>query len=296
VAISSNAEYLLVATLSHSKLFSLLPSPATSKLTVDKLGTFPHGARLATFTPAGDAIVLVTPDSEVQIHPFLDEEAPTIRFPYTGERGGQITKIAVSPDGRAFATSSSSSLVTIQSFNPDIPSQSLPQPSSAITSLAFLTPDLISVTIADQNRLLLFQRTGDEWVLQRWCRDARNMPTQIGRTLDKCLGTFITNNDPSQVWLWGANWIAYVKPNEEKAPIEANHDGTNGVPSKASGGWKDKLEEPAHWITYRYRDLLLVDCLSSTSDQIELVVVERPRHEIMEDITEPRFYRHEYGT
>jgi hypothetical protein len=296
VAISSNAEYLLVATNSHSKLFSLLPDPATSKFIVDTLGTFPHGARLATFTPAGDAIILVTPDSEVQIHPFLDAEAPTIRFPYTGERGGQIDKIAVSPDGKAFATSSASSLVVIQSFDTDIPPQTLPQPSSSITSLAFLTPDLISVTIADRNRLLLFQRNDDEWVLHPWCKDADNMPKRIGITVDKCLGTFIVDNDTSRVWLWGANWIAWIKPNEERRPVIADPDGPKGLQfDQVNGVMIPRVEEYPHWITYRYRDLLLVDCLSSTSDRIEFVVVERPRHEIMEDITEPRFYRHEFG-
>jgi WD40 repeat protein len=297
VAVSSNAEYLLVATKSNSKLFSLLPDPSTSKFIVEKLGKFPHGARLATFTPAGDAIILVTLDSEVQIHPFLDEAAPTIRFPYTGERGGQIDKIAVSPDGKTFATSTVSSLVTIQSFDTEIPSQTLPQPSSAITSLTFLTPDLISVTIADRNRLLMFQRNVDEWILHPWCKDADNMPWRIGRTVDKCLGTFIVNNDTSMVWLWGANWIAWIKPNEEKKSAIASHDGTNGLQfNKVNGDPTPTVDEYPHWITYRYRDLLLVDCVSSTSDRVELVVIERPRHEIMEDITEPRFYRHEYGT
>jgi WD40 repeat protein len=277
--------------VSHSKLFALVANELTAKLSVEQLGVFPHGGRLATFTPQGDTIILVTPDSEVQIHPFLDEQAPTSQFPYSGDRGSYINKLAVSPDGKTFAISSSSSLVLIQSFDQNIPPQTLPQSSSAITSLAFLTPTLLSVTLADKNRLLLFESKMAEWVLHPWCRDAGNMPGQIGITMDKCLGTFITDEDPSTIWLWGANWLAWIRPDKDGEINKMEID----TPSKEDGELAT-TEETAHWITYRYREVLLIDCLSSTSDMIELVVVERPRHEILEDITEPRFYRHEYGT
>ena len=119
------------------------------------------------------------------------------------------------------------------------------------------------------------------------------MPRQIGITVDKCIGTFITDEDPSMIWLWGANWLAWIKPDDDR---ESNHTMEIDNTSKESGELTTTKEETAHWITYRYREVLLVDCLSSTSDTIELVVVERPRHEILEDITEPRFSRHEYGT
>lgn len=268
-----------------------MPDELTSKLSVEPLGVFPHGGRLATFTPAGDTIILVTPDSEVQIHPFLDEDAPTSQFPYSGDRGSYINKLAVSPDGKTFAISSSSSVVLIQSFDKATPPMTLPQPSCGITSLAFLTPTLISLTVADKNRLLLFELKMNEWVLYPWCRDAGNMPNQIGITVDKCLGTFITNDDTSRIWLWGANWLAWIKPDEEKS-----HKMELDTSLKENGDLAAAAAEMGHWITYRYREVLLIDCLSSTSDTIELMVVERPRHEILEDITEPRFYRHEYGT
>jgi WD40 repeat protein len=299
--------------MSHSKLFALTPDEATSKLTVESLGVFPHGARLATFTPAGDTILLVTPDSEVQIHPFLDENAPTIQFPHVQGKGSFINKIAVSPDGQTFASSSSTSLITVQSFDLDSPPQTLPQPSSAITSLAFLTPTLISVTLADRNRLLLFERNANDWTLRPWCQYADNMPHQIGITVDKCLGTFILNEDVTQIWLWGANWLAWIKPYAAKQQYTRQTDvdaSVVPVPQPESPAKKTKSpskskkiatttitrEECPHWITYRYREVLLIDCLSSTLSKTELVVVERPRHEILEDITEPRFYRHEYGT
>jgi len=263
----------------------------TAKLSVETLGEFPHGGRLATFTPTGDTIILVTPDSEVQIHPFLDEDAPTSQFSFSGDRGGYINKLAVSPDGKTFAISSSSSVVLIQSFDKKIPPQSLPQPSCGITSLAFLTPTLIAITLADRNRLLLFELNKNEWVLHPWCRDTENLPAQIGITMDKCLGTFITDDDVSRIWLWGANWLAWIKLTDGMENNKMEVDS----PAKANGD-SELASDTTHWITYRYREVLLVDYLSSTSDTIELLVVERPRHEILEDITEPRFYRHEYGT
>jgi U3 small nucleolar RNA-associated protein 4 len=265
---------------------------------VEKLGVFPHGARLATFTPNGDIIILVTPDSEVQIHPFLDEGAPTIQYPYNGEQGSYINKIAVSPDAQEFASSSSSSLITIQSFDPAIPPQTLPQSSSAVTSLSYLTRTLIAVTLAERNRLLLFEFIGNQWTLHPWCHEAENMPLQIGITMDKCLGTFIVNNDISQVWLWGANWLAWVQPTAHYSPrkIDQHDKYTAALEAKSTNQPIAKPNECPNWITYRYREILLVDCLNSTPEKIELVVVERPRHEILEDITEPRFYRHEYGT
>jgi hypothetical protein len=278
-AISPNGEYLLVATLSQSKLFALTESTPT--VSVEQLGVFPHGARLATFTSAGDAIVLVTPDSEVQIHPFLDETAPTTRFPYT--KPDYINKLAVSPDGDRFATSSSTSFVAVQSFNPDVSPEILPQPDAPITSLAFLTPDLIAITLADRNRLLLFMRGKNEWMLHPWSQTVDNMPIQIGITVDKCLGTFLVENDPSKIWLWGANWLAYIMPDAHPSLINSINE-------------EESKQETPHWIVYRYRDVLLADVLTSSEDRVELVVVERPRHEILEDITEPRFYRHEYGT
>ena len=263
-------------------------------MSVEPLGVFPHGGKLATFTPEGDTIILVTPDSEVQIHPFLDEDAPTSQFPYSGDRGSYINKLAVSPDGKTFAISSSSSVVLIQSFDKSVPPQSLPQPSCGITSLAFLTPTLIAITLADRNRLLLFELKKSEWVLHAWCRDAERMPSQIGITVDKCLGTFITDDDDClRIWLWGANWLAWIKPDEE---MESNKMEIDTPSTEENGDLALTSRETAHWITYRYREVLLIDCLSSTSDTIELMVVERPRHEILEDITEPRFYRHEYGT
>lgn len=258
------------------------------------MGEFPHGARLATFTPNGDKIVLVTQDSEVQIHPFLDPEALTAQFPFIGDRGSYINQIAVSPDGETFALSSSTSLIVVQSFDPDIPPQTLPQPSVAVTSLTFLTPDLISLTLADRNRLLLFERHNGEWELHPWCKNANNMPMQIGITVDKCLGTFITNNDTSRIWMWGANWLAWIQPTGDKV-VHKTED-TARTNMKDGADIITQREEYPHWITYRYREVLLVDCLESTLENIELVVVERPRHEILEDITEPHFYRHEYGT
>ena len=255
---------------------------------METLGVFPHGARLATFNPDGDTIVLVTPDSEVQIHPFLDEDAPTTRFPYN-DKYSYINNIAISPDGKTFATSSSTSLVVIQSFDPEIPLLTLPQPSAAITSLDFLTSELISVTLADRNRLLLFERGDGEWVLQSVCQNAENMPKQIVKTKDKCLGTFIVNNDTSRIWLWGANWLAWINPYELRSSMENTSEKINGETDVVH-------KEYVYWVTYRYREVLLVNCLSSSRDKAELVAVERPRHEILEDITEPRFYRHEYGT
>lgn len=255
---------------------------------METLGVFPHGARLATFNPDGDTIVLVTPDSEVQIHPFLDLDAPTTRFPYN-DKYSYINKIAISPDGKTFATSSSTSLVVIQSFDAEIPSLTLSQPSAAITSLDFLTAELISVTLADRNRLLLFERGEGEWHLQSVCQNDENMPKQIGRTMDKCLGTFIINNDISRIWLWGANWLAWINPYELRPSIENTSQKVNGETEVAHN-------EYMYWVTYRYREVLLVNCLSSSQDKAELVAVERPRHEILEDIAEPRFYRHEYGT
>jgi len=283
--------------LSHSKLFALATDEATAKLSVEPLGEFPHGARLATFTERGDAIILVTPDSEVQIHPFLDETAPPIQYPHN-DRRTYINKIAISPDATKFATSSSDSTVVIRSFNPDISPQSLPRPSSAITSLAFLTPNLVSITLADQNRLLLFEYHDDGWSLYPWSQDARNMPVQIGITVDKCLGTFVTDSDPSRIWLWGANWLAWIKPGGEKCRRKSQ-PALQATDQKSENDIVDKIrfdEEYPHWITYRYREVLLVDCISSGPNKMELVVVERPRHEILEDVTEGRFYVHQYGT
>jgi U3 small nucleolar RNA-associated protein 4 len=289
-AISPNGEYLLIATLTFTKLFSLTSDEATSRLTVDPLGEFPHGARLATFTPSGDKIMLVTQDSEVQIHPFLDPDAMTAQFPFIGDRGSHLTSIAVSPDGETFACASSTSMVLIQSFNTDVPPIMFPQPSTAITSLAFLTPALISVTLADRNRLLLFELKNQEWTLHPWCKNADNMPMQIGITVDKCQGTFIANNDTSRIWMWGANWLAWIQPTGPKSAVKRPNDVKDDTKQDVQS------QEYPHWISYRYREVLLVDCLESTPENLELVVVERPRHEILEDITEPRFYRHEYGT
>jgi len=264
---------------------------ATSKLVVEELGVFPHGARLATFNPDSNTIILVTPDSEVQIHPFLDETAPTTQFP-SAEKSSYINKLAISPDGETFATSSSTSLVTIQSFNPEIRPQTLPQPSSAITSLNFLTPELIAVTLADRNRLLLFEKEGDDWSLHPWSQNPENIPLKIGITVDKCLGTFILNNDTSKIWMWGANWLAWVQPDGEKTAV-TSRDVQAG---KDGNGMEVTREEYPHWITFRYREVLLVDVLGSTEDSVELVVVERPRHEILESIAEPRFYTHQFGS
>jgi hypothetical protein len=260
--------------LTFTKLFALTPNDR--KYEPEWLGDFPHGARLATFTPDGEKIVLVTPSSEVQIHPFRDQTALTAEFPYIGPKGTWITHIAVSSD--VFAVSSSDSLVVLQNFDPNSTPQILPKSDSAVTSLNFLTEGILAVTLAEGNRLLLFERDMELWRLHRWSSRAENMPRQFAVTQDKCLGTFACGDNRERVWLWGANWLAWIKLNEMQ-------DKT----AKDNG-------EFAHWISYRYREVLLVECVRSSTEGIELVVVERPRHEIMEDITEPRFYRHEYGT
>jgi len=294
-AISPNGNYLLVATLSHCKFFKLIPDEATSKATVKQLGTFPHGARLAQFTAAGDAIILITPDSEVQIHPFMDENAEKICFEFPSrQRNTFINKLAMSPDGQYFATSTSSSIVKIQSLSPDGLTV-LPQPNSAITSLTFLNQDILALTLAEDNRLLLFERHGANWDLHPWCQDAKNMPSKIRGVMDKCQGTFVVNGDTEQVWMWGANWLAWVKPNEEKGPLVQRPKGKFLKKETEEPGALVEAEvlETPHWISYRYREVLLMDCVGSTEDSMEFIVVERPRHEILEDITEPRFYRHE---
>jgi WD40 repeat protein len=287
-AISPSGDYLLIATLTFTKLFALDRDEATSKITIDPLGQFPHGARLATFNHTGNKIILVTPESEVQIHPFLDPEALTAQFPFLGHRGSYITHIAVSPDDETFAIASSASMVLVQSFGTELPPVMLPQPSAAVTSLNFLTPDLISITLAEQNRLLLFERKEEEWNLHPWSKNADNMPEQFVITMDKCLGTFIMNNDTSRIWMWGANWLAWIRPSETKSSLNSAVDDSKSSYNPKRG------EDFPHWINYRYREVLLVDCLESSPEKIEMVVVERPRHEVLEDITEPRFDRREH--
>lgn len=131
-----------------------------------------------------------------------------------------------------------------------------------------------------------------------------NMPAKICGVVDKCQGIFVVNGDIEQVWMWGANWLAWIKPNEEKVavaprtrdkPVNKGKREEKGAGEEMDVGEKVQVETP-HWISYRYREVLLMDCVGSTGDLMEFVAVERPRHEILEDITEPRFYRHEYGT
>jgi hypothetical protein len=253
----------------------------------------------------------------------------TIRFSFP-EKYSYINKLAISPDGSKFATCSSSSLVQIQGVVPDVVPVILPRPTSAITSLGFLTGDVLALTLAENNRLLLFERHGSSWDLHPWCQEPENMPSKIRGVMDKCQGTFAVNGDTSQVWMWGANWLAWVKPGEEQVAVTPKSKGK----SKAEKVTKEKVKkkkvkeenakkekekeeelkeekvkeenekrgvvepevETSHWVIFRYREVLLMDCLGSAGDSMEFVVVERPRHEILEDITESRFYRHEYGT
>jgi hypothetical protein len=296
-AISSNGSYLLIATLSHCKLFQLIPDTATLHVTVKELGTFPHGARLARFTHEGNTIILVTPDSEIQIHPFLEPNGNLLRFDTPDDlKYTYINKLAISPDSRHFATSTSSSVVRIQTFASDVAAVCLPRPSSAITALAFLTSDVLALTLAENNHLLLFERHGTSWDLHPWCHDAENIPSKIRGVMDKCQGIFVVNGEMDRVWLWGANWVAWIKPNDKKVPMTPkSKDKSQKQDENEVEVGKVEVETP-HWISYRYREVLLMECLGSGEESMELVAVERPRHEILEDITEPRFYRHEYGT
>ena len=200
----------------------------------------------------------------------------------------------MSPDDRYFATSTSSSIVNIQSFSSDQVA-ALPHPTSAITSLTFLRQDVLALTLAEDNRLLLFEQHGASWDLHPWCQDVENMPSKIRGVMDKCQGTFVVNGDTEQIWMWGANWLAWVKPGEEKVPVEPSPKGKLVKKETEERGAVVETEvfETPHWISYRYREVLLMDCVGSTEDSMEFVAVERPRHEILEDITEPRFYRHE---
>jgi hypothetical protein len=248
-------------------------------------------------THEGNTIILVTPDSEIQIHPFLEPNGNLLRFDNPDDlKYTYINKLAVSPDSRHFATSTSSSVVRIQTFASDVAAVCLPRPSSAITALAFLTSDVLALTLAENNRLLLFERHGMSWDLHPWCHDAENMPSKVRGVMDKCQGIFVVNGEMDRVWLWGANWLAWVKPNDEKVPMTPKSKGkARKGDEKEAEVAKVEVETP-HWISYRYREVLLMECLGSGEESMELVAVERPRHEILEDITEPRFYRHEYGT
>ncbi|KTW25827.1 uncharacterized protein T551_03663 [Pneumocystis jirovecii RU7] len=336
--ISKDGNYIAVGTLCTVKLFKLNYDP-NSCIKVKKLqirGLDSIGATVLLFDQARSNLIIAYLDKVYFLNLQLLKCIATITKPEKEkmdiiEYSNVIKLIALSTDSKYFATYSFSHDIYIYDLESFVMTSHLPRLSSSVVVISFCSfiSSLIVVTIDN----LIFDFNIKTGKLGDWSKkNSADLPTELLRLKDNCIGVSFDCGIESRMWLWGSSWIGFIdlsvemlkkKVNKRKLENENKlFQPIHQISSKERiivqpAFWNEKkcyikssdiitlktIEESMDvenkgkrmhfWITYRYRSLLLVGCLNKN----ELLIVERPLIDMLIDKgIPPPYYKHLYGT
>ncbi|ORY87051.1 WD40-repeat-containing domain protein [Protomyces lactucae-debilis] len=312
-AISDDGRYLIVCTLTETKLYMLLPSASgalkPAKLIIDHLDNV--GARSVVFAGDSSTFALTLPDSTIQVYRIqqgdvdaedglydVDVSDPIeIETPDRTERSKKqqtymksVNLVILSEDGSLLAMSDYSGSVCIYSTDSGKLISSPPNIPGAITAMTFEGNENLVLTTASMG---FHQFAVDSGRVTPWSAlNSANLPKKLTVLLDHCLGIRIDME--KRAWMWGSAWVAFLNLNESlPAPPVPKRKQSDEEPGQDLVATKDSSLKGKFWITLKYRPLLHFDVMN----EAELVVVERPVMDMLSEADIPApFYAKRYGT
>ncbi|ODQ66378.1 WD40 repeat-like protein [Nadsonia fulvescens var. elongata DSM 6958] len=343
--LSPNGSYVAISTLSETKVFQLDPTEDGKALRVTKLeieDLLDVGARVSKFDNDSEVLFVVTPDNEVIACNVLDalraaekENDMMADDEETEENNSNLVEldVPVHSSGKSkVANINNISLITISKSNKylaiatqygwidifDISTPEYPHlktfsriSSAPPTALNFSPRDSLIVATAEIKILEFDVTTG---ALSDWTRRNSDLiPREIVSLVDKCCGVFFETSSTDRIWLWGANWLAFVDvgvniPTErivkrridKLGPALAEEDkvGSAVIITKSATASStpaavkksttvvdnntstvssdDSSSRYPYWITHKYRPVIFAGSLGNG----ELIVTERPPFDI----------------
>ncbi|ODV88530.1 hypothetical protein CANCADRAFT_52449 [Tortispora caseinolytica NRRL Y-17796] len=279
-ALSLDASLLAVATALETKLYKLKwssNSPAPEILKADL--PFDHGAKLVALVGSAQhpSLILVTEASDVLRLPAPGADRPGTLDVISDEQNDPSNPINIiaTGDNDLVAVGRLSGTIDVYSGARGRHVCRVPGLGAMITSLSLQQNLLVAITA----EMSIVEYDTSSKSFTKWSnRNADVVPEELRCLVDKCLGIFYTKSKPELIWLWGANWMAYIDKSSDFAleegrnPLKRKRDRRNESSDAVSSAGQGK----GYWITYKYRNIL---CASSLSAD-ELVVVERPSFDI----------------
>ncbi|CAG8528012.1 6057_t:CDS:10 [Ambispora gerdemannii] len=320
-ALSEDGQWIAVTDVEEVKLFRIEKDPI-GHMIVHKIkefgriysqnsGKFAMGAHHLSFTPDNSKLIMVTVDSYVVVVGLNKWHQG--RFDvlacfdnHATKMASTITTIAVSNDSRWLATGDLSNKIHIFDLRDFSHYTQVQKFKSLQNGLTFNPNSSILLITLISNEFYLFDLEKES--LTDWSRSySTKLPRKFVEIKDKIMGCTFNPGRPDSVLLWNANFICIVDINKEVGDpdqeidvflcksllhdkIREHHD----IPS-SHGAIKNILRDAVSRLNFKmfrkYQSLIFVDYVKEDS----LVVVERPRSEIMKTLPPP-FAWTKYGT
>lgn len=279
--INEDGSIIAVSTLAEVKLFKLMPNNDNT-LQVEKIESqlSDLGCKLLAFV-GKNKLVVVTPEDEVMLYDIEQEDLSEV---YEGE---EVNHLSVSKDNKFLAIANYNGSIQLINFTKNT-SHTFSKINAPVTTMRFTPANTLVVVTA---RTTVLEFNPETIQLTAWSkRNSDLLPRELLSLVDKCCGCFIDDAAPNRLWLWGANWLAFIdmgvnisveRPVKRKldklgiatAPeenVQVNED-DNTINESASTTDSATSDKP-FWITYKYRPILYADVIGEN----ELAVVERP--------------------
>ncbi|KAG5513456.1 hypothetical protein PMAC_000887 [Pneumocystis sp. 'macacae'] len=227
-AISKDGNYIAVATLSVIKLFKLEYN-SNSCIKVKRLqihGLDSIGATSLLFDEVKSNLIIAYLDKIYFLNLRLLKCIATIAKPKKEKIGiieysNIIKLIALSTDSKYFAVYSFSHDIYIYDLENFVMISHPPRLSSSIVVISFCSfiSSLIVVTVDN----LIFDFDIKTGKLGDWSRkNSANLPIELLRLKDSCIGVSFDYGIESRMWLWGPTWMGFIDLSIEMLKKRAN--------------------------------------------------------------------------
>ncbi|CAG8620383.1 10080_t:CDS:2, partial [Ambispora leptoticha] len=322
-ALSEDGHWIAVADVEEVKLFRIEKDPVKHMI-VHKIKDFCRiysqsskkfatGAHHLLFAPDNSKLIMVTVDSYVvvvglnnwhqgrfDVLACFDNHA---RDAEKNKMASTITTIVVSNDSRWLATGDLSNniyIFNLKNLSHYIPVQKF---QSLQNGLTFSPNSSILLITLTSNEFYLFDLQKEN--LTDWSRNySTKLPLKFLELKEKIMGCTFNPGRPESILLWSANFICIVDISKEVGDPDQEIDvflrkslllQTYHDISSPRGNINHILQDEISRINFKmirkYQSLIFVDYVKEDS----LVVVERPRAEIMKTLPPP-FAWAKYGT
>ncbi|CCJ29044.1 unnamed protein product [Pneumocystis jirovecii] len=237
--ISKDGNYIAIGTSCTVKLFKL-NYDSNSCIKVKKLqihGLDSIGATVLLFDQTRSNLIIAYLDKIYFLNLKLLKCIATITKPEKEKMGIEysnvIKLIALSTDSKYFATYSFSHDIYIYDLESFVMISHLPRLSSSVVVISFCSfiSSLIVVT--------------ENWEIGQK-KNSADLPTELLRLKDNCIGVSFDCGIESRMWLWGSSWIGFIDLSVEMLKKKVNK-------RKLENGNKDKLFQPIHQISGKER-------------------------------------------
>lgn len=224
-----------------------------------------------------DLLLIISPLDEIGIYncettDLYEVEEPAEMRTKKSKYGYATTilHVAVSPSQTHFAVAKHCGFVEVYDINTRAHVGSLPAVSDIPTAMTFRNDQRIVVACAD---MCVLEYDLSEMTLTSWARqNMERLPLKLKQQKNVCCGAFADPEVQDRIWLWGANWLAFLDLSCQNPDSRSRKRKPNAEVDQTNGGGDDaNSNTAAFWITQRYKPIFYAGIFGSG-----ILVSERP--------------------